>query len=405
MNADEITLRNDTHVKPFKCQIYLYTLALGKLQGYIPPCGYILGRGWSLTRQVNKKKIKTKVNDPFDKLGTIDYEGRDEYYKTLANDAINWYRQIKTTDEKLSHDPPSMPELYPNLCNTYDGKYHKIKQQIAEKYNDITSVWKCGPEQRNNAFAKGICKWSDPKCTAELMKVNGEYTRNRINSILNFNRSKTKELITPKKINMNELKNTNIIYVDFETINDILLSSTVCNSDLEEYIFMIGVGHIKNGNWIYKNFTTHNISKEEEFRIMNEFIQYIDEIKESNNYKLIHWSGAEPSMYNKACNRHKIDRTLEWFDLLKMVEKKNILIKGVLKFGLKKVAKKLNEYGLIKTIWSNDILNGNDAMFTAWKLYLKKEPITNPIFKQIIDYNEIDVKVMYEIVECFMKIS
>ena len=49
------------------------------------------------------------------------------------------------------------------MCNSYDGFYHKIKKEIADKYNEITNIWNCGYENRENAFNKNIMSWKDSK--------------------------------------------------------------------------------------------------------------------------------------------------------------------------------------------------------------------------------------------------
>ena len=36
----------------YKVQVYIYNRALGRLQGYTPPTGWLLGRGWEQTRAV-----------------------------------------------------------------------------------------------------------------------------------------------------------------------------------------------------------------------------------------------------------------------------------------------------------------------------------------------------------------
>lgn len=323
--------------------------------------------------------------DPFDKLGKVDYKDRDANYIELTNEAIEWYRELKTTDQELSHDPPNALELYPNMCNTNDGRYHKVKQQVAEKHADITLVWKCGPEQRENAIANDVYRWDDPRCTAELMGVRGEKTKEKVDRLLNFNRSD--KIVSHDYIDIPELK-TKKIYVDFETLNENLLSSVGYKQ--EEYIFMIGIGYYDdNKKWIYKNFTTKNISLFEEKRIVNEFINNI-----SSNIPLVHWSNAEPTIFEKACRRHNLKYKLNWFDLLKYVENNNIFIKGALKFNLKTYATKFYEHNLIETTWDKSISNGGDAMFEAYKKYINND--TN--FDDIIKYNEVDVKVMAEIV-------
>lgn len=389
-NTDATTLRNNNNVKPFKCQIAIYNMALSEMQGYNPECGYILGKGWVMT----KKGEKYKTTNPYDKLGKIDYNNRDIEYIDTAMEAIDWYRELKTTDEKMHHDPPTRIELYPNMCNQNDGKYHKVKQQIADKYADITLLWKCGPMNRENAFDNGIYRWDDPNCNSKVLGINGEYTSKRVDELLNFNKSG--KIVSHEYLEFVELKDKEVLYVDFETLNEAVLYNTP-NYNYNEIIFMIGVGKINNGQWEYKSYVINKISHDEERRILNEFIGSIN-----NNNILVHWSSAEPNMFNKAKERHNIRVNVKWFDLLKYIEKNKVYVKGALKFGLKTFATKMYEYGLIQTKWNSDIMNGNDAMIEAWKLYMSNN-VNNNSFNEIIKYNEIDVKVMYEIIYYFTR--
>ena len=92
MNTDGETLRNKIGVKPYKCQIYLYTEALGEMQGYTPKSGYILGNGWIYSKQVNGVKNVFSAEDPFNKLGKINYDDFDSQYKDISNNAVKWLK-------------------------------------------------------------------------------------------------------------------------------------------------------------------------------------------------------------------------------------------------------------------------------------------------------------------------
>ena len=71
-------------------------------------------------------------------------------------------------------------------------------------------------------------------------------------------------------------------------------------------------------------------------------------------------------------------------------------ILGALNFSLKTIAKKMYEYDMINTIWDvSECMNGQDAMFKSWQMYTTKD-IDNKTFQDIIKYNEVDCKTMYE---------
>ena len=74
----------------------------------------------------------------------------------------------------------------------------------------------------------------------------------------------------------------------------------------------------------------------------------------------------------------------------------NILIKNCFNYSLKSVAYNLYNLNLIETFWNEDISNGLDAMFVAWQEYNKNNK-NNEVIQNIIKYNEVDCKVLYEI--------
>ena len=94
-----------------------------------------------------------------------------------------------------------------------------------------------------------------------------------------------------------------------------------------------------------------------------------------------------------------------FYDLYKLFYDEPIVVKGALNFSLKSIAKALYKNNLIESSWdsSNPCSNGLTAMILANEIYEKvyKKTIDNisydPVMKEIIKYNEIDCKVMWEI--------
>jgi hypothetical protein len=39
---------------------------------------------------------------------------------------------------------PSVPELYPNMCNKLDD--HTIKRKLANELSELTEIWMVGPK-------------------------------------------------------------------------------------------------------------------------------------------------------------------------------------------------------------------------------------------------------------------
>jgi hypothetical protein len=179
---------------------------------------------------------------------------------------------------------------------------------------------------------------------------------------------------------------------------------------------MIGVGYIENGVWNYKSFVMNNMSVEEECRCMDEFTKFVidktDEIDPLKKYtrRLFHWSQAEISnlnMMNAKYNNRWInwEKNITFVDMYKIFLSEPINIRGAFGYSLKSVGNALYKLDKIKLQWlDSDVTNGKMAMFVAAKIYqnkyLKQETSHDIVLmNDIIKYNEIDCKMIYEVIE------
>jgi uncharacterized protein len=199
-------------------------------------------------------------------------------------------------------------------------------------------------------------------------------------------------------------------YLDFETFNsnlDSVIQDSEIIDDPNQYIFMIGIGYEKNKKWIFKSFVMENKTIENELIMFNSFMDYINQIlhnQHKKTCKMYHWSFAEVGSYNSFKMRHSNfmidDKHISFYDLNKVFINEPITVKGALDYSLKTIAKALKKQNLIESIWdsSSQCSNGLNAMILANNLYdNKKNVIDDPIMKEIIYYNEIDCKVLWEI--------
>ena len=93
-----------------------------------------------------------------------------------------------------------------------------------------------------------------------------------------------------------------------------------------------------------------------------------------------------------------------WFDFLKQVVKAEpVVVRGAFAFGLKAVAQAMRSHGFIETQWADGPVDGLGAMVGAWwcadeakKLGVSLREID--LMQSIERYNEVDCKVMMEIV-------
>ena len=78
-------------------------------------------------------------------------------------------------------------------------------------------------------------------------------------------------------------------------------------------------------------------------------------------------------------------------------------VRGALGFGLKAVANALHAHGLIVTNWADSLVDGLGAMVGAWRcdVEARKTGVSMTelaLMREITRYNEVDCKVMMEIV-------
>ncbi len=420
LRADGIHILTCGSFPAYKSQLYIYNEALARVQGYNPQKAFVLGRKWRFT----SKGETFKGQNCFDRLGTIDYATVDKEYVNKTQDALKWLRDVRTEEARewnVTNVPLSRSELYPNMCNTHDYPWRNTKEKIADTIKDLTSLWMVGIKQRKIAHSRDIYQWTDEKCTPEIMGINGKFTSRVLKKILEINRSRGIEKVKPKCIKNNfrdwQTQKELEFYVDFETINDVITEfealPIVKNTSL---IFTIGVGFINplTKKWIFRDFTAHKLTFEEEGKICQEFSDYIRleaETYDVKNPLCVHWAHAENSFWNDAVKRHSDvsggweSDEWEWFDLLKIFKEEPIVIKGCLGFSLKKVAGALQKHGYINTSWDveSSCLDGQAAMVGAWKAHKEAQARRLnmrelPHMREIIKYNEADVKVLYEII-------
>ncbi len=125
---------------------------------------------------------------------------------------------------------------------------------------------------------------------------------------------------------------------------------------------------------------------------------------------MYHWSDAEKTTfetaYNSAVNRHPEREwpSPNWFDYLKRVMRAEpVVVRGAMGFGLKAVAGALLRLGRIDTKWDAGPVDGLGAMAGAWWCAAEARrtgvPLTEiDLMRQIVEYNEVDCRVMMEIV-------
>ena len=170
-------------------------------------------------------------------------------------------RDLRVNGHKWSCTNPCRSEMYPNMCNcTSNPQWNYIKKDLADRINELTSIWMVGIKNRTYGHEHGIYKWTDANCSSKNLNINGKIIGPTVDKLIEMNRDST-DIITPKIIKNNDFdwKNRHCLdmYIDFETYNENLMD---CDMDVNNsrssnsIIFMIGVGMEIDGIFQHKSF-------------------------------------------------------------------------------------------------------------------------------------------------------
>ena len=412
------TTGNSGSAPAYKCQLYVYSRALGRLQGYEPPASYLLGRGWE---QRLKGETERGLNC-LERLGTVPQDGTVGAARSIrvaVEDATSWVRRVRTEGASWAVTPqPSVAELYPNLSNQQDGPWHAVKRELAEEIDDLSLLWQVGASRRADAHAAGIVDWRDPRCTPAILGLNGKNAGTLI-ALMDVNRDEAGPPVRPARVHAAEdtwrVRPPLEFYVDFETVNDLADDFTrLPERGGQTLIFMIGCGHLEDGQWRFRSFTVDGLGEDEEARIIEAWIEHMASTRRrlapEADPLVIHWSHAEvttfENAYNSARARHPERHWPSpcWFDFLgKVMREEPVVVRGSMGFGLKSVARALHDLGAIETRWGDGPADGLGAMVGAWWAQARSAELGEPLSEdalmlEIAQYNEVDCRVMMEIV-------
>lgn len=96
--------------------------------------------------------------------------------------------------------------------------------------------------------------------------------------------------------------------------------------------------------------------------------------------------------------------TLEFIDMYKIFNDEKIAVKGAYTFGLKSIGNALYNLGYIQSNWpKSNIADGFNALLVASLYYKNNDKNKNKTIGEIVNYNEIDCKIIWEIDEFLRK--
>ena len=442
LNAAGTQLDNSGSGPAYKAQLYVYNRMLGRLQGYLPPESYLLGRGWQLTSRGETRR----GTNALELLAAVPQDGSVANNVPIAvetENALAWIRRLRAEGGQWQLLPtPSVPELYPNMSGSDDGemmldigpsewelgdeaggfdeRWVGVKKWLADELKELTRLWQVGVGRRKQAHATGIYRWDDPKITPEVVGVSGPRTEPTLRQMLEVNTGNGPAVL-PLRVETTRAEwhvTPGVeFFVDFEFCSDLNDDfSTLPEKGGQPLIFMVGCGHVENGEWQFRLFVTDELSEGEEIRIIREWVEHMGVVRdrldpENPQPRLFHWSHAEVTQleraYNSARRRHgeRADwPELGWYDFqMQVMRGEPVTVRGALGFGLKAVAKAMHSHGLIGTDWPDNQVDGLGAMVGAWRCDTetreKGVPMVRlPLMQAIADYNEVDCRVMMEII-------
>ncbi len=398
LRADLTSLLNVGSQKAYKAQVWVYNKCLEYLQGKDPYKAYLLGRGWEAT----KCNITYTSNCPFSRLGVVNFNSEDKDIIDEIKSAIEWRQKLEKNGSTWILNPPSIPELYPNM-NTDGYPWKNVKKDLAKSLDDITLIWQCGFSARQTAFDNGIYKWTDPDLSAETMGIRGKIIGPLVDKVLNVNRGK--ELIVPKVIKTNKYnwRNTTSpeFFVDIENISSVFsLEDNSIN-----YTYLIGLSYLEDDKIIYKPFLVESINKESQDKMVEEFCVFLKALQ-LQEVKFWHYSNVDRSTISKLLENIPDLPNIVYCDLYDIFKTEPIIVKGSLDFSLKSITKALHQHNMIKSNYNTQSVgSGTDAiMASIVAMEEGKEKFRDHVLtQQIVKYNELDCYVLYEILEYLRK--
>jgi len=425
-----------------KAELYLLNRMLGRLQGYLPPTSYAQGRGWTRTQQRQGQRETFSGDSALERLGRVPQDGSIARGVPIGEEverALEWVRRVRTEGDGWQVLPaPSVPELYPNMKSGGDSdlmvgsgngesgadggdgevgeKWVGVTKRLASELKELTQLWRVGVSGRDKAHGAGIYRWDDPRITPDAVGVGGATNGPILEQLLAVNVGNGPP-VRPERIDVDReaWHETPAVefYVDFEYCSD--LDDDFANlpeKGGQSLIFMIGCGHMEEGEWRFKSLVTECLSLTEEARIIDEWIEHMRSVRErlepeNSQPRIFHWSHAETNAYRSARERHDWPAgwpELGWYDFWREVMlNEPVVVRGALGFGLKAVANAMHSHGCVETQWPDNQVDGLGAMVGAWRCDAEARRLGIPmgelsLMKDVAAYNQVDCKAMMEIV-------
>ena len=327
---------------------------------------------------------------------TIDLNQQQLFYK--MNDAYKWIHDLRENGRSWDLFNPTRYELLPNMKHSSTYGYKNIIKSIISKNDELTSYNDITLEKRNDYFMRNIP-------IEEALRESGKPFLKSVAELRGTKKIKCdlSKLVVPKK---------RIFYVDFEYINSFHFKRDFSNADTN-HLYLIGVLYEQNSNWLYRSFVPKqidymNYGPSHEVQNIRDWIDFMESF--GAPYCVMNWSTAEQSMLSSLSKQYnfELETDIEWIDLLKLFKTTiNFVCDGMKTYSLKDVAKSMYKLGFINTSWNDNVMNGLEANILLIPNFIKGDYVLTQCdsLSDIINYNEIDCRVMMELFEFVVSIK
>jgi superfamily II DNA or RNA helicase len=425
---------------PGSGSLWVANLLLGQLQGWLPPFAYVLGRSVDDGQRTERSC--------WERLGPVPHHcdwRPGMSMRSAVDDAVAWVRRVDAEGADWQVERGTVPrELRPNLKHDVP-RWKTAKQKIASAQGELTTLWQVGVAQRDRAVAgevpdgdgglhPAVSGVHDPQLSAAVLGVTSSTTAELLDAQLALRRAGAPAWSLGPGASDDpawQQRAASEVYVDFETVNDLDDdASRLPWRGGQPLIFMAGVGWFDDtpttdgtpavARWVFRCFVVDALDVAAEGRMLDAFFACLDERRRAGGGTLraFHWSAAEEAMldtsFDSARSRHpgRSWPAVPWFDFLsRVVKRAPFCARGADGFGLKAIGKALHAAGLIQTAWSNASNDdgsagpgdGLSAMVAAWRAgetarRNKQRLIDVPAMQSVVAYNEVDCRVMAEVI-------
>ncbi len=374
------------------------TYMLNEMQNFNMDTSLIVGNKWFY---IQDKKTYTGMSN--EKIAVICHELNNQIELTKYR---KWLEEIiNQKDKYICHKDQ---EYMPYYSKNENNEWSEYKKQLLESKRDVSLLYGIGRKTRALLNNHGVYSWDDNRLmeilnnedALKIFKINKK-DANIMKHIITFNTSDNEHYIIPREIKNvdNWFKEDSLeFYVDFETSNDFL-------GDIN-MIYMIGMYcKLPNGKFEYHAFFADNLILHDERVVMNQWLNKMNELKQrfnvTYNPKIYCWSKAEFNFINAYNRRHMENVKVNLCDMLDVIKKEIILIKGnIYGFSIKDVVKYMYKHKMISRNYKLACSSGDLSIISAINYYKHDD---QKEYQDLIKYNETDCIVMFDIIDYLRK--